>query len=41
MGEGGGGGQTGGGLLLLHKNKLKFDTFNDKKKFKQKCFSLS
>ena len=31
----------GGGFRILHKNKLKFNTFNNKKKFKQKCFSLS
>ena len=31
----------GGRLQFLHKNKLKSEIFNDKKVYKQKCFSLS
>ena len=29
------------GLQFLHKNKLKLEIFNNKKVYKQKCFSLS
>ena len=29
------------GVTALHKNKLKYEIFNNKKVYKQNCFSLS